>query len=300
MSKHLLTLKELNKDEILALIGKAIEIKANPAKYSEALKGKTVALIFSKPSTRTRVSFEAAVTKMGGSSIYLSSSDMQLSRGEAIEDTAKVLSKYVDAVVIRTFKQKDVDDFAKASEIPVINGLTDEYHPCQILADLMTIYETKGYLKGITLTYLGDGNNVANTLVIGAAINEMNVVLSSPKGYEVSNSFIADIKQKINTKAKIDKTANPAEAVKNADFIYTDVWVSMGQEEKSKDDFKSYQINANLLEKAPDKVMVMHCLPAHRDEEITSDVIDGPESIIWQQAENRLHLQKALLLEKIK
>lgn len=296
MFKHLLTLKELNKDEILALIGKAIEIKTNPAKYSEALKGKTVALIFSKPSTRTRVSFEAAITKMGGSSIYLSSSDMQLSRGEAIEDTAKVLSKYVDAVVIRTFKQKDVDDFAKASDIPVINGLTDEYHPCQILADLMTIYETKGYLKGITLTYLGDGNNVANTLAIGATISEMNVVLSSPKGYEVSDSFVADIKQ-INAKVKIEKITNPDDAVRKADFIYTDVWISMGQEEKSKDVFKPYQINEKLLENAPDNVMIMHCLPAHRDEEITPDIIDGPKSIIWQQAENKLHIQKALLLE---
>lgn len=295
--KHILTLGELSSDDIFGILSKAIEIKINPDKFANNLKSKTVALLFSKPSTRTRVSFEAGVSQLGGTSIYLSPDDLQIGRGESIEDTARVLSTYVDIMVIRTFKQTDVETYAKFSSVPVINGLTDEFHPCQALADLMTVYEIKGSFKGTRLAYIGDGNNVANSLVIGSAITGMSLSVATPAGYEVNDTVLGLVKEKFGY--VIETSNSPEEAVRNADFVYTDVWTSMGQE-KEKDkrlkDFDGFQINDELIKFAAPNAKVLHCLPAHRGEEISGEVLEGENSAVWQQAGNRLHVQKALML----
>jgi ornithine carbamoyltransferase len=295
--RHILTLGELSKDEIFAVLSKAQEVKKNPEKFVDALKGKTISLLFSKPSTRTRVSFEAGIAQLGGTPLYLSSEDLQTTRGETASDTAKVLSKYIDALVIRTFAQSEVIEFAENSSVPVINGLTDEFHPCQALADLLTVLEIKGSLAGTRVAYFGDGNNIANTLALAGAITGIELVLASPKGYEVKDSLIDEIKKWYGV--EIAKTDSPKTAAHMADFIYTDVWVSMGQEKEKEQRLKAlapFQVNYELLSLASPSVKVLHCLPAHRGEEITADVIDGPFSAVWQQAENRLHVQKALLL----
>lgn len=295
--RHILTLGELTRDEIFSILSKAKEIKKNPSVFSDKLKGKSIAILFSKPSTRTRVSFESGIAQLGGTPIYLSSHDVQISRGETFADTARVLSSYVDAIIIRTFAQEDVVEVAENSGVPVINGLTDDYHPCQTLADLMTILEIRGSLAGARIAYMGDGNNVATTLALGCAIVGAELVVASPPGYEISDKLLNDMKQ--TYKVQIVKTDSPKLAAHMAEFIYTDVWVSMGQENEKVERLKAlapYQVNSELLSLAAPNAKVLHCLPAHRGEEIIAEVIDGPFSAVWQQAENRLHVQKALLL----
>ncbi len=280
-------------DDLTKIIDKGIELKKNRT-IDSSLRGKTLAMIFEKASTRTRVSFEVAMNHLGGSAMYLSPREMQLGRGETIADTAKVLSRYVDAVLIRARRHEDVVEFAEHSSVPVINGLTDREHPCQVLSDLMTIKEIKGDFN-TTLAYIGDGNNVCHSLLLGCAMVGVNIRVATPPGYEPLPEIVE--KAKSIAKGEVTITNNIEEAVRGVEFIYTDVWVSMGQEherEKRLRDFRSYQVNSELLKLAPN-AKVMHCLPAKRGEEITDEVIDGSASIVFDQAENRLHAQKAIL-----
>ncbi len=297
-TKDLISISLLSKDEVKLIIEESDLMKNGP-RNTDILKGKTLAMIFEKSSTRTRVSFETGIYQLGGIGMYFSSKDLQIGRGETIHDTAKVLSRYVDGIMARTFSYQTILDLAKYASVPVINGLTDYDHPCQILADLFTIYEKKGELKGLTLTYIGDGNNVLHSLIQGCAKVGMNIIYSSPSNYTPLPKVIEDAKNVAKeTGSSIMHIYNPVEAVKDTDIIYTDVWVSMGQEEdkaKRLNDLKPYQINSHLLAKAKKDVLVMHCLPAHRGEEITDEVIDGPNSIVFDEAENRLHTQKAIM-----
>ncbi|MCW4644800.1 ornithine carbamoyltransferase [Bacillus safensis] len=297
--KDFLSLKDFSIHEIAYLIEKAEEMKQNP--YQDLFKGKTLAMIFEKSSTRTRVSFEAGMTQLGGHALFLSSNDLQIGRGETISDTAQVLSGYVDGIMIRTFEHEKVEDLAQYASIPVINGLTDYSHPCQALADLLTIKETKGTLKGIKVAYIGDGNNVAHSLMVGCAQLGCDIAVASPKGYEplqeVTDTAREFAKQ---SGAEVTVTTDPVAAVKDADVIYSDVFTSMGQEaetEKRLAEFKEYQVNNELMSHAAKDYIFLHCLPAHRGEEVTADIIDGPHSKVFQQAENRLHVQKALMKE---
>lgn len=267
-------------------------------KFQELLKGKSLGMIFEKPSTRTRVSFEVAMTQLGGHALNLSPGDLQLARGESIEDTARTLSRYVDAIMIRAKKHENLELFAEYSGVPVINGLTEREHPCQALADLFTIREHKGF--ECKLVWIGDANNVCNSLMLGSSILGMDMVVSSPKKYK-PRPEIFNIAKKISkeTGGKIAYIENPKEAIKDADIVYTDVWVSMGDEEEYEDRiiaFKQYQVNKDLLEHAKDDYIFMHCLPAQRGLEVTDDIIDGKNSVVFDQAENRLHTQKALLV----
>lgn len=303
--KHCLTLKNYSQDEIYKLLSKALEFKRlrKVGKKSQAaLAGKTIGLIFKKPSTRTRISFEAAIAQLGGHPIYLTENDMQLGRGESIQDTGKVLSRYVDAIIIRTFKHQEVEELAQVATVPVINALTDQHHPCQALADLMTILENKNRLSGINLTFIGDGNNVCQSLLMAAAKVGINFTAACPSGYEPDADWVELARQEIRGRHSINITNDPKKAAKGADVLYTDVWTSMGQEkEKSarEEIFSPYQINQELLKLAKQNVIVMHCLPAYRGKEISSEVIDGPHSVIFEQAENRLYVNKALLLSLI-
>ena len=258
------------------------------------LKGKVLGMVFAKPSTRTRTSFEVAMLQLDGHALNLSAEGTQISRGETMADTGRTLSRYLDGIVIRTFEQKEAEELAKYSTVPVINGLTDLHHPCQALADFYTIWEKKGSFKGVKLAYFGDGNNVCHSLMQTANLLGVEMLVVTPKSCQPRKEILAKLK---NGPKKINITTSPKVSLSNIDFIYTDTWVSMGQEEikKQKKIFRPYQVNGRLLKSAPSKVMVMHCLPAHRGEEITKEVIDGPHSIVWDQAENRLHLQKALL-----
>jgi ornithine carbamoyltransferase len=263
------------------------------------LTGKTLGLLFEKASTRTRVSFEAAMNQLGGSGLTLSAGDLQLKRGETVADTARVLSRYLDALVIRTFGHDQLEAWAAAATIPVVNGLTDLHHPCQALGDLMTIRERFGALKGLKLAYIGDGNNVAHSLIEGAAQTGIEISLACPKGYG-PNPRILEASRIVakQTGAQIETMEEPRKAARDADVLYTDVWVSMGQEKEAKSrlkKFKPYQINKKLLSVAKPSAVVMHCLPAHRGMEITADIMDGKQSIVWDQAGNRLHVQKAIL-----
>ncbi|SMP15445.1 ornithine carbamoyltransferase [Desulfurobacterium pacificum] len=268
------------------------------------LKGFTAALIFEKPSTRTRVSFEVGVYQLGGHGVYMDTRSSQLGRGEPIKDTARVLSRYVDLIVIRTFGQGRVEELAKYSNVPVINALTDEEHPCQVLADLFTIWEYKRNLKGLKVAYLGDGNNMCNSWLIGAAYAGMKFYAATPEGFEPLKEYVEKAKEIAKeTGAEIVLTHDPVKAVKDADVIYTDVWASMGQEEeaeKRKQIFMPYQVNAELVKHAKPDFLFMHCLPAHRGEEVTNEVIEGERSVVWDQAENRLHTQKALMLKLVR
>ncbi|OBA09169.1 ornithine carbamoyltransferase [Bacillus subtilis] len=295
--KDLLTLKDLSEQDINALLAEAGELKQN--KIQPIFQGKTLAMIFEKSSTRTRVSFEAGMAQLGGSALFLSQKDLQLGRGETVADTAKVLSGYVDAIMIRTFEHEKVEELAKEADIPVINGLTDKYHPCQALADLLTIKEIKGELRGVKVAYIGDGNNVAHSLMIGCAKMGCDISIASPKGYEVLDEAVEAAKSAaLQTGASITLTADPIEAVKDADVIYSDVFTSMGQEAEEQERlavFAPYQVNAGLVSHAKPDYTFLHCLPAHREEEVTAEIIDGPNSAVFQQAENRLHVQKALL-----
>lgn len=297
--KDLLSLGDFTPEEISYFIELAADMKKNPSVYSDALKGKILGMIFEKNSTRTRVSFEAAMIQLGGHGMFLNSQNTQLGRGETIEDTGKVLSRYLDGIMIRTFSHDKIEALAEAADVPVINGLTDLFHPCQALADLLTIYEWKGGWKGVKLVYVGDGNNVAHSLMMGAALTGMECIVAAPKGFEPSSQVLKKAQTLAEkTGARISYLENPKEAVKEADFIYTDVWVSMGQEkeqEERKKTFVPYQVNKELFQLAKPDCKFMHCLPAHRGEEVSADIMDGPASIVFQEAENRLHVQKAVL-----
>ncbi|WP_374719088.1 ornithine carbamoyltransferase [Parageobacillus toebii] len=300
--KDFLTLMDISTEDIHYLLTLAKELKQKQlaGQLYTPLVGKTLAMIFEKPSTRTRVSFEVGMTQLGGSALYLNSNDLQLGRGETIADTARVLSQYVDAIMIRTFAHRTLEELAEYATIPVINGLTDDDHPCQALADLLTIYEVKNTLKGLKLAYVGDGNNVAHALMIAAAKVGMDCVIACPAGYEPKEKYVnAAMQIGKQTGANVAVTHDPVEAVTNADIIYTDVWTSMGQEQESEQRlavFQPFQVNSELVKHAKPDYMFLHCLPAHRDEEVTADVIDGPNSFVFQQAGNRLHVQKAILL----
>lgn len=280
-------------EDLNRIIDMGIELKKKKT-IDNSLRGRTLAMIFEKASTRTRVSFEVAMNQLGGRAMYMSPREMQLGRGETIADTARVLSRYVDAVLIRAKRHEDVIEFAKYSSVPVINGLTDREHPCQVLSDLMTIKEIKGNFN-TTLAYVGDGNNVCHSLILGCAMAGVNIRVATPPGYEPLPHIVE--KAKSIAKSEVTITNEVEKAVRGAEFIYTDVWASMGHEherEKRLRDFRGYQVNSELLKLAPD-ARVMHCLPARRGEEITDEVIDGNASIVFDQAENRLHAQKAIL-----
>ncbi|MCX8094288.1 MAG: ornithine carbamoyltransferase [Candidatus Goldbacteria bacterium] len=299
--KDLLSIADLTKEEIELIlnISDMIRLKHKNNELFVPLLGKCLAMIFRKPSTRTRVSFEIAMFQLGGASIYLSPNEIQLGRGETIADTARVLSRYVNGILIRTFSHQEVIELAKNATVPVINGLTDFSHPCQVLSDLLTIKDKKKVLKGLTIAYVGDGNNVCNSWLFAAPKMEMNLRVASPKEYAPSKEVVEKSKSFAQvSKTQVLITESPEEAVKDADVIYTDVWTSMGQEEeaqKRKEVFKKYQVNSDLVYLAKKDVIVMHCLPAHRGEEITDDVMDGPNSVVFDQAENRLHAQKGIL-----
>lgn len=301
--KDFLTFNELTPKSISELIRLAESQKAVRKEFmpSSVLKGKSVALIFEKPSTRTRVSFEVGISQLGGTPVILNGSDMQLGRGETIPDTGRVLSRYVDAIVIRSYSHSEVEQLARASDVPVINALTDDYHPCQILADLFTIFEVKGVFKGLKLAYLGDGNNIANTLLIGCSKVGIDISVATPKGYEPLGAAVETAKSNAaSSGSKVEILNDPREAARDADVLYTDVWVSMGQEEEAKkrlDAFKGFSLDENIASLAKTNHTVMHCLPAHRGQEISASVADGPHSVIFDQAENRLHSQKALLIK---
>ena len=297
--RRFLSIDDVAPEELRSLLDAAAKVKAKPTTWVNRLQGKQVALIFEKPSTRTRVSFEAAVSTMGGHPIVLRGDELQLGRGETIEDTGRVLSRYVDAIVVRTFGQDRLERLSDAASVPVVNALSDFEHPCQALADFLTIREQGHELQDVVLAYVGDGNNVAHSLMIGGAKLGMDVRVGTPPGFEPFPQVV-DRSQEIaaHTGGKVTVTNVLAEAVSGASFIYTDVWASMGQEssaDERKDAFARYQVNADLVQMAAPDALVMHCLPAHRGEEIATDVIDGPRSIVWDQAENRLHTQKALL-----
>lgn len=299
--KDLLTLYDWSAEEIWQVLETAGHLKT--LRYTgqsyEPLKGKTLAMIFAKPSTRTRVSFEAGVTQLGGHALYLSTNDLQLGRGETIADTGRVLSRYVDGIMIRTFKHSHVEELAQAATVPVINGLTDDYHPCQALADLLTIYEKKRRIVGLKLAYIGDGNNMTHSLMLGGAKLGMSVVCASPAGLS-PNPDIVEKARRIGagTGAEIAVGDSAAAAVAGSDVVYTDVFVSMGQDsdrERKLAALAGFQVTAALMALARPDAIFMHCLPAHRGEEVEAAVIDGPQSVVFDEAENRLHVQKALL-----
>lgn len=295
MKKDFLTLTDFSAEELGALLGRASELKSGKDGSACPLIGKSIGLMFDKTSTRTRISFQTGIYQLGAQPIYINTKELQLGRGETIEDTAKTLSRYLHGIVIRTYEHSMVENLAANASIPIINGLTDLHHPCQALADMLTIIEKKGGLKGIHLTYIGDGNNVANSLIEAASLMGMRLTVACPKGYEPDK----DVYEKaVSLNPDIRVVSDPREAAENADVLYTDVWISMGQErerERRRATFKNYQITRELLSIAKPDSIVMHCLPAHRGEEISADVIDSPQSVIFDQAENRLHSQKALL-----
>lgn len=298
MKRDLLSIADLSLDEILMLYESAQKFKSERKRgiVRNTLAGKTLAMIFEKPSTRTRVGFESAMTQLGGHAIVLTPSETQLGRNETIADTARVLSAYCDCILIRTFGHDRAVELAKYSTVPVINGLTDLLHPCQVLSDMFTIREEFGRLEGVKVVYVGDGNNVANSLILGASKTGMDLTIACPEGYDPDAHILAMGRE--GTHAKISIERDPMRAVRGADVIYTDTWTSMGQEKEAEERrkiFAPYQVNSALLKSAGGKAKVMHCLPAHRGEEITDEVADGKASLIFRQAENRLYVQKAIL-----
>ena len=297
--KHLLKMLDLSKEEILDILNLADQLKYENKNGIEhhILKGKTLGMIFQKSSTRTRVSFETGMYQLGGQALFLSNCDLQIGRGEPVQDTARVLSRYLDGIMIRTFEQKEVEDLAKYGSIPVINGLTDFCHPCQVLADLMTIREFKGRFEGLKMCYIGDGNNMANSLIVGGLKVGMEVSIACPKDYQPAAEVLEFAK---GYGEKFSMTDVPLEAAKDADVLFTDVWTSMGEEaetEKRKIAFKGYQINDDIMAVAKADAMVQHCLPAHREEEITEKVFEAHANEIFEEAENRLHAQKAVMVK---
>ncbi len=299
--KDLISIHDLSREEVDQILDTAtiLKMKQKLGEQYHPLKGKTLGMIFQKASTRTRVSFEVGMWQLGGYALFLSASDLQLKRGETINDTAKNLSRYLDGIMIRTYSHQDVIALAESSSVPVINGLTDLLHPCQVLSDLFSIREKKQKLENLKLTYIGDGNNMAHSLMFGGAKIGMHVIICSPSGFEPDPEVTRLSRlDAAKTGATITIKDDPLEAVEGADIIYTDAWTSMGKEDEHEErqiTFKRYQVNSALLEKASDDVLVMHCLPAHRGQEITDEVIDGPRSIVFDQAENRLHVQKAIM-----
>ena len=299
--KDIVSIHDLSREEIDQILDTAqmLKMKKKLGEIYHPLKDKALGMIFQKASTRTRVSFEVGMLQLGGYALFLSANDLQLKRGETIADTARNLSRYLDGIMIRTFDHQDVIDLAEYSSVPVINGLTDLLHPCQVISDLFTIREKKGPLAGIKLAYIGDGNNMAHSLMFGGAKMGMHISICSPSGFEPDSEItrLSRIDAAM-TGSNIAIEDDPVQAVQTADIIYTDVWTSMGMEEEHEERLKTFsrfQVNSSLLEKAREDVLVMHCLPAHRGEEITDDVIDGSRSIVFDQAENRLHAQKAML-----
>lgn len=298
MTRHFLRLRGYSKSELDGLLTLAADLKARQKAGVEhhLLKGRTLAMIFEKASTRTRISFEVGMFQLGGHGLFISSNNSQMGRGEPIKDTARVLARYCDGVMIRTFGQEIVDEFARYSDVPVINGLTDRYHPCQIMADLQTVIEHKGGYQGLKFAWVGDGNNMANTWIEVAAILGFDLALACPQGYEPDREVWKWAQEK--SACKITITEDPEEAVRDADVINTDVWASMGQEAEQKQRelaFQGYCVDDKLLESADKDCIVLHCLPAHRSEEISDSVIEGKHSVVWDEAENRLHIQKAIM-----
>jgi len=296
--RDFLSLADLSRSEMDALLKRSLVLKRRWKKslVDSPLAGKSLGLIFDKPSTRTRVSFEVAMTQLGGHPVYLDPGTTQIKRGEPIADSARVLSRYLDGVVIRTFDQATVEEWGRWSSVPVINGLTDLLHPCQVFCDLLTIIEKRGNYKGLKIAYIGDGNNMANTWVQAAALLDIALSLACPRGYQPNAKFLAEATR--GRKARIELTRDPWQAVEGSDVVYTDVWASMGQEKERKERhkrFQGYQVNTALLRRAKRGALVMHCLPAHAGEEISSEVLEGPQSVVFDQAENRLHGQKAIL-----
>ncbi len=299
--KHLLKLGDLSREELLSVLNLADQLKYERRNgiRGEYLKGKKLGMIFQKSSTRTRVSFETGMYELGGYALFLSNRDLQIGRGEPVQDTARVLSRYLDGVMIRTFEQKEVEDFAKYGSIPVINGLTDYCHPCQVLADLMTVRERKGTFRDLKLCFIGDGNNMANSLMVGSVKTGMRFSIACPKGYEPDRALT----EWASAEGDVLVTRDVMEAAKDADVIYTDVWASMGQEEERTlriNAFRGYQVNAEVMRAAKKDAIVLHCLPAHRGEEITADVFEEHAEEIFEEAENRLHAQKAVLCKLLK
>ncbi len=301
MKKDLVSIKDLSALEIDGILGLTEQLKTDRTKFSKVLAGKTLVLIFQKPSNRTRVSFEVGMYQLGGYSIYLRPDEINLGVRETLKDAAKTLSRYGDALVLRTFEHQNVLDMAQYSDKPVINGLSDFSHPCQALADVYTIKENFKKLKGVNLAYIGDGNNVCNSLLFVCSKLGININIATPKGYEPDSAVVKTaVEFAKDTSSRINLFNNPYEAVKGMDVLYTDVWASMGQEdetERRKKLFKEFQINETLMKLAKKGVLIMHCLPAHRGEEITDEVIDSPNSVVFDQAENRMHVQKAILIK---
>ena len=298
MKKDILTLLDLAKADFDLLFERAAELKkrVKNSVVDRSLSGKTLGLIFEKPSTRTRISFESAMVQLSGTPVFISTKDTQISRNEPIRDTARVLSRYLDGLAIRTYSQEILEEFAEFATIPVINALTDLFHPCQVLSDIMTVIEYKGGYKDLKIAWVGDGNNVAHSWINAAAVLGLNLVLACPDGY-LPDRGVMEKAMKRNT-GEIVLSNNPLEAVKDADVIYTDVWASMGQENELDGRmraFEPFQVNKSLLKNADENVIVMHCLPAHRGEEISEDVLEGPNSVVWDQSENKLHMHKAIL-----
>lgn len=297
MKRDFLKIYDLKEEEVYKIFDRAKYFKKlyKERKFTKELENLTIALLFSKPSTRTRISFEVGIYQLGGRAIYLPAETTQISRGESIKDTAKVISRYIDGIIIRTYSQEEVEEFAKYADIPVINALTDLYHPVQILCDLFTIYEIKKDIKNLKITYIGDGNNVCNSLIEGCDLLGIEIRVSCPEEFMPDERVIKNMKNKNLLKI----SSNPESFIEDADVIYTDTWVSMGDEEEREKRlkvFKRFQINKELLKRAKKDFLFMHCLPAHRGEEVTDEIIDGPNSIVYQQAENRLHCQKSLLV----
>jgi ornithine carbamoyltransferase len=300
MARNLLSIDDLSPAELTELLDLSAKVKTAAGDYAGRLSGMSVAMIFEKPSTRTRVSFEVGIAELGAHPVALSSSELQLGRGETIEDTGRVMSRYVDVIVLRTFGQERLESLARTATVPIVNALSDFEHPCQCLADLLTVQEHKGRLAGLTLAYVGDGNNVAHSLLLGGTKAGMHVRVATPLGFEPIPQVVQraqEIGEETGGSATV--TNDPDDACADADVLYTDVWASMGQEEEAAERtlvFQIYRIDQALVDRAAEDVIALHCLPAHRGQEITDEVIDGPHSVVWDQAENRLHTQKALLL----
>jgi len=301
MTRSITSIDDISKEEFSDILVRSEKLKKSlkSGESVSVLDGKVIGLLFEKPSTRTRTSFQTAVLKMKGSAIYLAADKMQLSRGEPIKDTARILGSYLDGIIARVYKQNTIEQLTKYAGVPVINGLSDTGHPTQIISDFLTVKEKKGHLDGLTLAFIGDGNNVANSLLLGGAINGMNITIASPKGYEPDEAVVTKAHQiSDKTGSDIKITHRPKDAAKGADVLYTDVWVSMGEEDERKKRlkaFEGYQINADLLSVAKDDAIVMHCLPAHRGLEITDDMMESPHSAIWSQGENKLYGAVGLL-----
>jgi len=301
MKKDLLAIHDLSTEEIDAILARSAELKKMQKEGipHQTLRGKSLGMIFEKSSTRTRVSFEVGMYQLGGQALFLSPGDLQMGRGEPVADTAKTLSRYLDGIMIRTFGQSIVEELARHATIPVINGLTDLHHPCQALTDLFTIREKRGTLAGLRFAYVGDGNNMANSLIEACVATGMHISLACPPGYEPDAAVMAGAtKTASRTGSKLTVTNDPGKALKDADVVYTDVWASMGQEKehaKRIEAFRGFSVDRKLMRNAKPDALVMHCLPAHRGEEISADVIDGPQSVVFDQAENRLHTQKAIM-----